>query len=129
MILVDSSVWIGHFRNTDKHLTALLEAAQVLLHPSVIGEVACGNLKERDMILRYFRAMPSAVPATDHEALELLQKRKLWGSGIGWIDVHLLASALLTRCRFWTLDGQLAKTSATLGVGYQPSLTEAGAER
>ena len=129
MILVDSSVWVGHFRSTDPHLRALLEAAQVLLHPSVIGELACGNLRERDMTLRYFRAMPSAIPATDHEALELLQKQKLWGSGIGWVDIHLLASALLTGCRFWTLDAQLAKASEMLGVAYQPKLTKLDEER
>ncbi len=119
MVLVDSSVWVGHLRKTDKHLSDLLDAAHVLMHPHVIGELACGNLKGREMILRYFRAMPPAAVATDDEVMSLLEQRKLWGAGIGWVDAHLVASALLSGCHLWTLDEPLNRVAEKSGVQYQ----------
>ena len=84
MILVDTSVWIAHFREGSK-LAPLLSEGLVMVHPFVVGELACGNLKYRDRILSDLQALPPAVPATHEEALRLVKDRKLWGTGIGWI--------------------------------------------
>ena len=88
----------------------------VLAHPFVVGELACGNLKNRTRILSDLEALPSAVSATHEEVMRLIEDRKLWGLGIGWIDTHLLASALLSNCQFWTLDGRLVRAAAAGGV-------------
>jgi predicted nucleic acid-binding protein len=116
VILVDTSVWIGHFRSTDLLLLELLANSSVLTHASVIGELACGNLRQRKRILNDFRSLPSAVPATDDEVLEVIEKHKLWGQGIGWIDSHLIASALITNCGLWTLDRKLGHAAARAGA-------------
>lgn len=116
MILVDTSVWIAHFRKGGSKLGELLSEALVLVHPFVRGELACGNLKNRARILSDLEALPSAVSATHEEVMRLVELRKLWGLGIGWIDGHLLASALLSNCQFWTLDGRLVRAAATAGV-------------
>jgi predicted nucleic acid-binding protein len=116
MVLVDSSVWIEHFRKGHPALATLLNEASVLMHPFVLGELACGNLKKRAEILRDLEELPQAIAATHEEALDLMSKRKLWGRGIGWIDAHLLASALLSRCRLWTLDARLDRIAADVGV-------------
>ena len=116
MILVDTSVWIAHFREGGSKLGELLREALVMTHPFVIGELACGNLKNRARILSDLDALPSAVSATHEEVMRLLELRKLWGLGIGWIDAHLLASALLSDCQLWTLDGRLVQAAAAAGV-------------
>jgi predicted nucleic acid-binding protein len=116
MILVDTSVWIAHFRKGGPRLGELLSEALVLVHPFVVGELACGNLKNRARILSDLGALPSAVSATHEEVMRLIEDRKLWGLGIGWIDTHLLASALLSNCQFWTLDGRLVRAAAAAGV-------------
>jgi len=118
MVLVDTSVWIGHFRRNKPALAELLTEASVLTHPFVLGELACGNLKKRAVILSNLAALPGAVPATDNECLRLIEDRNLWGRGIGWIDAHLLASALLSSCVLWTLDESLnrAATRGTSGT-------------
>ncbi len=87
-----------------------------MIHPFVMGELACGNLKNRSRILSDLEALPCAVSATHEEVLQMLELRKLWGLGIGWIDAHLLASALLSDCQFWTLDGRLVRAAAAAGV-------------
>ncbi len=86
------------------------------MHPFVLGELACGNLKRRAEILSDLQELPSAKPASTAEALRLIEDRRLWGRGLGWVDVHLLASALLSDCRFWTLDKRLSTAAAKLGV-------------
>jgi len=116
MILVDTSVWIAHFRKGGSRLGGLLNEALVMVHPFVMGELACGNLKNRARILSDLEALPSAVSATHEEVMRLIEDRKLWGLGIGWIDGHLLASALLSNCQFWTLDGRLDRAAAAAGV-------------
>jgi len=112
MILVDTSVWVAHFRTGSSMLADLLSETLVLMHPFVIGELACGNLKNRTRILSDLEALPSAVSATHGEVIRLLEFRKLWGLGIGWIDAHLLASALLSDCQLWTLDERLLGAAA-----------------
>ena len=116
MILVDTSVWVAHFRKGDSRLSELLSEALVTAHPFVIGELACGNLKNRARILSDLGELPSAISATHEEVMGLVQNRRLWGFGIGWIDAHLLASALLSDCEFWTLDRKLARAAAAAGV-------------
>jgi predicted nucleic acid-binding protein len=116
MILVDTSVWIAHFRDGDLKLRRLLNDAMILMHPFVAGELACGNLKNRAGILGDLAALPSAMSATHAEVLQLIEDRKLWGIGIGWIDAHLLASALLSGCRFWTLNEKLTRAADVAGV-------------
>ena len=114
MILVDTSVWVDHLRRGNNDLVRLLGAEQVLCHPSVIGELACGVMGNRREILSLLRALPQARMADHDEALAIVEKRRLSGSGIGWIDVHLLASARLTRADLWTLDKRLMSVARTL---------------
>jgi len=122
MILVDTSVWIDHFRAGGSKLGDLLSQTLVMVHPFVMGELACGNLKARARILSDLEALPSAVSATHEEVMRLVEARKLWGLGMGWIDAHLLASALLSKCPLWTLDGKLVQAAAAAGVKlYHPT--------
>ena len=109
MILVDTSVWIDHLRKGDAELARTLEAGDVLSHPFVIGELACGNLANRRSILALLGTLPAAQIATDDEVMGFIERRRLMGRGIGYIDVHLLASVALTRgSRLWTRDKRLA---------------------
>jgi predicted nucleic acid-binding protein len=118
VLLVDTSVWVDHFRRTNKRLSKLLVEAEVLTHQFVVGELACGNLKNRGQILGLLRELPSAQLATHEETLTLLEKRKLMGKGIGWIDAHLLASALLSDAQLWTYDKRLNTGAAEIGVEF-----------
>jgi predicted nucleic acid-binding protein len=115
-VLVDSSIWIEHFRKGHPHLTELLKDGMVLMHPFVLGELACGNLKKRGEILADLAELPKAVEASHEETLDLMERRKLWGCGIGWIDTHLIASALLSNCRLLMIDDRLQRTAAQAGV-------------
>ena len=116
MVLADTSVWIEHFRRGEPRLASLLTDGHVLIHPFVLGELACGNLKNRANVLSALQELPSAKLASTSEALQLIEDRRLYGRGLGWIDVHLLASALVSACDFWTLDKRLATTAAKLGL-------------
>ena len=116
-MLVDTSVWVDHLAGGNPALAELLEAGDVETHPFVVGELALGNLRWRDGILGYLEALPSVPPAEHAEVLHLVGDRKLAGSGLGWVDVHLLASALIGGTRLWTLDRALAAAAARLEVG------------
>ena len=116
MILVDTSVWVDHFRAANRALAGILNGDLVFTHPFVIGELACGGLKYRARILADLNALPPAKVATHEEVLQLVEQRVLWGRGIGWIDAHLLASALLSNCRLWTLDRPFRKVASDIGV-------------
>ena len=116
MILVDTSVWIQHFRVGEPVLQDLLIEGKVLMHPFVLGELACGNLKNRESTMRYLDELPDATAANHNETMYVLELQQLWGRGIGWIDAHLLASALLTNCEFWTRDTRLEQAAALAGV-------------
>ena len=118
MVLVDTSVWVDHLRRGSRRLAALLEDAQVLVHPFVIGELACGRLSDPDEILGLMAALPAAEEATHDEALAFLGARGLAGRGIGWIDVHLLASAALTGVPLWTRDRRLGRAADDLGIAF-----------
>ena len=116
-MIVDTSVWVEHFRTGEPALAARLELGSVLLHPFVIGELACGNLRNRGEILTSLDRLPIPVLANDDEVLGLVERERLYGRGIGWIDVHLLASARLTGSPIWTLDRRLNEAAISLGVG------------
>jgi predicted nucleic acid-binding protein len=116
-ILADTSVWINHLRQQNTLLAGFLEENVVMMHPCVRGELALGNLKQRAEILRFLEALPEAEAATDDEVRHVIESKKLWGRGIGWIDAHLLASALLTSaCSLWTLDMPLRMAAGAAGA-------------
>ena len=114
MTLVDTSVWIAHFRADLPVLRQLLRDQQVLTHPFIIGELACGNLPSRADTLTWLRRQPSALVARDSEVLGLIETRHLWGSRIGWVDAHLLASALVSDCQLWSHDRPLRVAAVRL---------------
>ncbi|MCC7049666.1 MAG: type II toxin-antitoxin system VapC family toxin [Alphaproteobacteria bacterium] len=117
MILVDTSVWIDHLRHGNAALAELLEAGQVLAHDFVIGELALGNLAGRDEVLALLRDLPAATAADADEVLAYIERHRLMGSGIGYVDAHLLASAALTPgARLWTRDSRLARVAARVGL-------------
>lgn len=117
MILVDTSVWIGHLRKKNSQLNSLLLNAAVLVHPFVIGELACGNLHNRSRILNLLGDLPGSRVADDREVLFFIEQNELLGSGIGYVDAHLLASVSLSRpARLWTVDRNLNKVATRLGL-------------
>jgi predicted nucleic acid-binding protein len=116
MILVDTSVWIDHFRNGNSMLAGLLDDAQVLTHPFIIGELACGVLRNRAELLALLQALPASAVAEHREVLEFVERERLYGRGIGWVDAHLLAAARLSAALLWTLDRPLRKIASALAV-------------
>jgi predicted nucleic acid-binding protein len=120
VILVDTSVWIEHLRRGDAGLAQALGSGLVLCHPFVIGELACGHLRHREVFLDALDHLSPAPVASHHEALIFLDRHVLAGRGIGWVDVHLLASATLAGSAYlWTRDKRLAAVAKDLGLGYQ----------
>ena len=119
MILVDTSVWIEHLRKTDALLVELLKKDFVLIHPFVIGELACGNIKNRTEILSLLKTLSSSKEVMYDEVLEFIDNAKLSRKGIGYIDVHLLASALISENQLWTLDRKLDNAALKLGIKYK----------
>jgi predicted nucleic acid-binding protein len=116
MILADTSVWIEHFPHGEPVLSDRLSEGLVLMHPFVSGELACGNLEDRAEVLSALHSLPLAKLASNGEVRRVIEDRRLWGRGLGWIDVHLLASALLSNCVFWTFDLRPAKAARELGL-------------
>jgi predicted nucleic acid-binding protein len=117
MILVDTSVWVNHFRQGNPQLSKALVDGHVLMHPFVIGEIACGNLKSRPKVLNDLQRLPPAIAADHAEVIGFLEQHRLFGEGITWIDAHLLASARLSNCRLWTLDARLLAAATQLHLG------------
>lgn len=119
MILVDTSVWVDHLRRGDSHLASLLEASRACIHPFVIGELACGNLKSRKIVLELLQALPVIQSATEDEVLFFIERHDLMGRGIGYIDAHLLAATALQKASLlWTRDKRLADIAHRLGLAY-----------
>jgi predicted nucleic acid-binding protein len=116
MILVDTSVWVDHLRQNIPLLADLLEAGEVTTHPFVIGELACGNLANRTEVLTLISSLPQVKTGTHAEALHLVDAHHLQGRGIGWIDVHLLSSALLSGVGLWTRDRKLHAVAKALKI-------------
>jgi len=119
VILVDTSVWVDHLRFGDERLADLLNTGQVLMHPFVRGELACGNLRQRSEILSLLKELPGATVAHDEEVLFYIERHELMGRGIGYIDVHLLAAvALEAGTRLWTRDKRLRKLARELEIAH-----------
>jgi predicted nucleic acid-binding protein len=116
MILVDTSVWVDHLRSGNARLRELLTKGDVVCHPFVIGEIACGKIQNRRELLSLLGALPSARALREEEAHSFLENHSLMGSGVGWIDVHLLGSSVLARASLWTLDRRLARVASRLGL-------------
>ncbi|HKO06216.1 MAG TPA: PIN domain-containing protein [Alphaproteobacteria bacterium] len=117
MILVDTPVWVDHLRAGDKKLAGLLDAGRVLAHPFVIGELALGNLRQRDLVLNALRDLPQATVATDREILHFIARHTLFGLGIGYVDAHLLAAVrLMAGTSLWTRDKRLHDAAERLGM-------------
>jgi predicted nucleic acid-binding protein len=114
MVLVDTSVWVSHLRETHAGLVDLLDDGEVACHPFIIGELACGNVKNRTTILSLLEALPMALMVEDEEVLAFIDNHDLMGKGLGYIDVHLLASAVLSGLPLWTLDKKLEKAAEVL---------------
>lgn len=115
-MLVDTSVWIDHLRRGNARLAERLERGDVLTHPFVVGELACGHIHERNRVLNLLDALPATPVAEHEEVMSFIDAHALYGRGLGWIDVHLLASAALASSTLWTLDGRLAAAAESAGI-------------
>lgn len=119
MILVDTSVWVDYLREGDERLASLLIQGQVCIHSMIIGELACGLLRNRVDLLSYWQNLPSVIESSHSEALFLLESHKLMGKGIGYVDLHLLTGSLLTgNAQLWTRDKRLKVVAQSLLVAY-----------
>ena len=122
MILADTSLWVEQLRRPNGPLTAALDAGMIVMHPFVIGELACGNLRNRRTLIELWSDLPSAPTATDSEALRFIERHALAGTGLGYVDVHLLASAALASgAKLWTTDRPLAAAAVRLQLAHDDS--------
>jgi hypothetical protein len=120
MLLVDTSVWVRHFREGNPDLGKLLNDGEVICHPYIVGELACGNLKNRNEVLSLLQLLPLATLANHEEILQFIEENQLMGKGLGYVDVHLSASAMLSGVQMWTYDRRLNETNEALGIRYKP---------
>ena len=120
MTLVDTSIWVDHFRAGVDGFVDALEEDSVLVHPFVVGELASSGLTRRDEILGLLEALPKATAASHDETLRAVRERRLDGRGIGWVDAHLFASALLSSATLWTHDRRLRGVCADAGIAFEP---------
>jgi predicted nucleic acid-binding protein len=118
-------VWIDHFRKTEPRLEALLVHELVSLHPFVLGELACGNLSRRTETIARLEKLPVAAVASEPQVRHMLESRRLWGTGLGWVDMHLLASALIEESKLWTADRAMAAAATRLGIAFPDTPTSA----
>ena len=118
MVLVDTSAWVTHLRYRNRALEALLNDGHVICHPFIVGELACGVLKNRVEILALLQSLPIATQIEHEEVMQFIENYHLMGKGLGYIDMHLLASALLTEVPLWILDKKLNEVSSKLGIIY-----------
>jgi len=122
-VLVDSSVWVGHFKHRNEHLVALLEADAVVCHPYIVAEVACGTPPGRQGIISMLAELESVPVATQHELLALLDARKLYGRGCGFVDLSLLAAVLINEMTvIWTLDKRFEQIAMEMKRAFSPKL-------
>lgn len=119
MVLADTSVWISHLREGNAGLETLLDDGHVVCHPFIIGELACGNLKNRSEILSLLHALPVVTHAEHEEVMQFIDDYRLMGKGLGYIDVHLLASSILSKTPLWTFDKRLQEVSVRLGADFR----------
>ena len=123
-VLVDTSVWLAHFKGCNEHLVMLLDAGAVMCHPCVVAEIACGTPPSRHSVITMLGALKTVSVATHDEVLAMISRHKLHGRGCGFVDISLLTSALVTeqQVRLWTLDKKLEAVAEKLGVAYRPAL-------
>jgi predicted nucleic acid-binding protein len=119
MVLADTSVWVHHFRTGDERLARLLEQGEAAIHECVLGELACGNLRNREKTLAELGQLLRVRRAAADEVMLLIERHRLHGLGLGWVDAHLLASSRLDHAALYTRDRALAKAAVELGVGYR----------
>ena len=119
MVLVDTSIWIAHLREGNIHLSHLLNESKVVCHPFIIGELACGNLRNRNEILSLLKLLPPAENVEPDEILGFIENYKLMGEGLGFTDINLLASAMLASIPLWTFDKKLNCLSSRLKINYK----------
>ncbi len=119
MVIVDTSIWVDHLREGNLHLEKLLLNGEVVCHPFIIGELACGNIKNRSELLSLIQTLPMAPTVTLDELLYFIERNKLMGIGIGFVDAHLLASAMLSVRSLWTSDKRLKSVAIELKVAYK----------
>ena len=117
-MLVDTSIWIEHLRRGHPAFASRLERGEVVTHPFVIGELACGGLRQREVVLELLSALPACEVAEHEEVLVFVDQHRLMGSGLGWVDVHLLAAARLSGERLWTLDRGLLTAAKRLDIDF-----------
>lgn len=117
MILVDTSIWVDHLRAGCRTLAKLLHEGEVLCHPFIVGELSCGNLQQRREIISLLQALPHLDRVSDDEILYFIEKHRLYGKGLGLVDIHLLASCSVGACQLWTKDKRLMKIAEDLGMG------------
>lgn len=118
MVLVDTSIWVSHLRKSDSHLKALLLDGSVVCHPFIIGELACGWIKNRTEVISLLQALPMAEVVEQDEFLEFVERNDLMDIGLGFVDVNLLASAIVMGVPLWTLDKRLNQASTRLSIDY-----------
>ena len=119
MILADTSVWINHLRHGDEHLESILYKGKVMSHAHIIGELACGNIINRKEILSFLQELPMVPLIEFNEYRFFIDEHDLNGKGIGFVDIHLLASAKLAQVKLWTEDKRLNTAAIKLGVNYK----------
>ena len=119
MVIVDTSIWVTHLRQGSRQLEKLLMDAEVMCHPFIIGELACGNLKNRNEIISLLQSLPMAPTIEFDEFLFFIDRNHLMGKGVGFVDVHLLASAQLTGIPLWTADKRLKSAADQLRVRFK----------
>lgn len=119
MVLVDTSVWVSHLRDGNTEMAALLNNGNVLCHPLIVGALACGNLKDRAVILSFLKLLPMCIEAEHEEVLSFIENNRIMGKGIGYADAQLVASSVLTGVPIWTLDKKLAQVADSLHVKYK----------
>ena len=119
MVLVDTPVWVAHLRKGNAKLEVLLNEGTVVCHPFIIAELACGTMRNRMQILSLLQSLPMAETAEHSEVLQFIEHNRLAGKGLGYVDVHLLTSAVLTSVPLWTLDRKLQQASSKLRIDYK----------
>lgn len=118
MILADTSIWVEHLRHGTLGLSALLDHGEVVCHPFVVCELACGDIRNRAQVLALLRELPMVPVADDEDVVPFIERHDLMGQGLGLIDIHLLMSTLLSGARLWSIDKKLDEVAWRLGAGY-----------
>ena len=121
MVLADTSVWIDHLYEEIPLLRNMLNEDEVYIHPFVIGELACGNVRNRAETFRLLGELPVAAIATDKEVFDLIETQMLYGRGITWGDAHIIASAFISGCPLWTRDKRLLVLAQSIGIAQSPN--------